>query len=301
MIETVPGAGAQDVTSAHGRRRSSLRRLLGYPTAVFGLTVVLAFVLIAAFAPLIAPFDPNQGSLLRRLRPPVPLERSLPAHLLGTDQLGRDVMSQMAFGARVSLTVGIGVVALSGLVGGLLGLVAGYFRGRTDTALSRLADWTLAFPYLILAILLMGVLGPGILNLVIVLSIAGWPHFFRLLRAEVLVEREKAYVEAAHALGAARWTVMFKHIARNVAHTFFVLATVRLGLAVLSEAGLSYLGFGVPPNVPAWGSMIAGGQNYVETAWWLSAAPGLAILLLVLSVNLLGEGLRDAFDPRMRL
>jgi peptide/nickel transport system permease protein len=146
----------------------------------------------------------------------------------------------------------------------------------------------------------MGVLGPGIVNLVVVLSITGWPHFFRLMRGEVLVEREKAYVEAAQALGAHRLTIMLRHIARNVAHTFFVVATVRLGLAVLSEAGLSYLGFGVPPGIPAWGSMIAAGQDYVETAWWLSAAPGLAILLLVLCVNLLGEGLRDAFDPRMR-
>lgn len=281
-------------------RRSSLRRLLGYPTSVFGLLVLLSFVVLAVFAPLIAPFDPNDGNLLRRLRPPMWLERGLSAHPIGTDQLGRDLLSQMIYGARVSLSVGVGVVLLSGLIGGGLGLVAGYLRGRVDTVLSRLADWTLAFPFLILAILLMGVLGPGIANLVLVLSVTGWPHFFRLMRGEVLVEREKAYVEAARALGAHRVSIMLRHVARNVFHTFLVVATVRLGLAVLSEAGLSYLGFGVPPGVPAWGSMVSIGQDYVETAWWLSAAPGLAILLLVLCVNLVGEGLRDAFDPRMR-
>jgi len=301
-VGTVAGPTAPD-PAPHGRaarRRTNLQRFFATPSAVFGAAVVAFFLLMAVFAPLLAPHDPTQGSLLRRLRPPFWIDRALPGYPLGTDQLGRDLLSQIIFGARVSLAVGIGVVLASGLVGGLAGLLAGYLRGRVDTVLSRIADWTLAFPYLILAILLMGMLGPGITNLVLVLSITGWPHFFRLMRGEVLVEREKAYVEAARALGVRAWTVMLRHIARNVAHTFLVVATVRLGLAVLSEAGLSYLGFGVPPGVSAWGSLVASGQDYVETAWWLAAAPGIAILLLVLCVNLLGEGLRDAFDPRMR-
>ena len=301
-IGTVSGPNAPDPApqGRTRRRKSNLQRFLATPSAVFGAVVVGFFLFLALFAPLLAPHDPIQGSLLRRLRPPFWMDRALAGHPLGTDQLGRDLLSQVIFGARVSLAVGIGVVLASGAVGSLAGLLAGYLRGRVDTVLSRLADWTLAFPYLILAILLMGVLGPGITNLILVLSITGWPHFFRLMRGEVLVEREKAYVEAARALGLRAWTVMLRHIARNVAHTFLVVATVRLGLAVLAEAGLSYLGFGVPPGVSAWGSLISSGQNYVETAWWLSAIPGIAILLLVLCVNLLGEGLRDALDPRMR-
>jgi len=265
-----------------------------------GLAIVCTYVLLAIFAPVIAPHDPTEGNLLRRLQPPMWFDGGARTHVLGTDQLGRDVLSQVIFGARASLAVGFGVVALSGLIGGALGLLAGYFQGRLDDVLARLADWTMAFPFLILAILLMGMLGPGITNLTLVLALAGWPQFFRLVRSEVMVERHKAYVEAAIALGRRPIAIMLLEVARNVAHTFFVLATIRLGIAILSEASLSFLGFGVPPRIPAWGSMISIGQNYVDTAWWLSAVPGLAILTLVLSVNLFGEGLRDALDPRLQ-
>lgn len=265
-----------------------------------GLFVVVCYFLVAVFAPALAPHDPTKGNLRARLKPPAWIEGGSTANMLGTDQLGRDVLSQLIHGTRASIRVGVGVVLLSGLVGGLLGLIAGYLGGRFDSVLCRAADWTLAFPFLILAIMLMGMLGPGITNLTLVLGLAGWPHFFRLLRSEAIVERQKAYVEAAVALGRHRPAIIVKEIARNVMHTFLVLATIRLGIAILSEASLSYLGFGVPPKVPAWGSMIALGQHYVDSAWWLSAAPGLAILVLVLSVNLLGEGLRDALDPRLR-
>ncbi len=282
------------------RRRGAFRRLLSYPAAAFGLIVITAFFVMAALAPVLAPHDPTRGDLLQRLQPPAWAPRGEVSYFLGTDQLGRDVLSQAIHGARVSLTVGLGVVAASGLIGGLLGLIAGFYRGTLDDVLARLADWTLAFPFIILAILLMGVLGPGIVNLIVVLSIAGWPHFFRLIRGEVLVEREKAYVEAAFALGKSPFVIMIGEIVRNIMHTFLVVATIRLGIAILSEASLSYLGFGVPPDMPAWGTMVAYGQRYVEIAWWLSAVPGLAILSLVLSVNLVGEGLRDALDPRLR-
>lgn len=281
-------------------RDRTLRKLLRNRWATFGLVVVILYLAVALLAPLIAPHDPTQGNLRTRLLPPAWLEGGSPQHLLGSDQLGRDVFSQVLYGARASLRVGVGVVLISGLIGGLLGLFAGYLGGRTDDVLSRAADWTLAFPFLILAIMLMGLLGPGITNLTLVLSLAGWPHFFRLMRSEVMVERNKAYVEAARALGRRSLTIMLLEIARNVMHTFMVLATIRLGIAILSEASLSYLGFGVPPQVPAWGSMIALGQHYVDSAWWLSAVPGVAILVLVLSVNLLGEGLRDVLDPRLR-
>jgi len=281
-------------------RERTFRKLLRNRWATFGLVVVAIYLLVALLAPFIAPHDPTQGNLRARLRPPVWLESGTTQNLLGSDQLGRDVLSQVIHGARASMRVGVGVVLLSGLFGGMLGLLGGYLGGRTDDILSRAADWTLAFPFLILAIMLMGLLGPGITNLTLVLALAGWPHFFRLVRSEVMVERNKAYVEAAQALGRNALPIMVSEIARNVMHTFMVLATIRLGIAILSEASLSYLGFGVPPQVPAWGSMIAIGQHYVDSAWWLSAVPGAAILVLVLSVNLLGEGLRDVLDPRLR-
>ena len=275
-------------------------RLFRYPWAVGGLVLLTGYACLALFAPLLAPHDPTQGSLLFRLRPPAWLDGGSATHFLGTDQLGRDVLSRVIFGARASLIVGFGVVGLSGAIGGILGLLSGYYGGALDDVLARLADWTLSFPFLILAILLMGMLGPGIWNLTLVLALAGWPHFFRLTRGEVMVERQKAYVEAAVALGHRSLSVVFGSVARNVAHTFLVLATIRLGIAILSEASLSYLGFGIPPRDPAWGSMISVGQTYISTAWWLSAVPGMAILSLVLAVNLLGEGLRDAADPRLR-
>lgn len=280
-------------------KSQTFRRLLRNPWATFGLIVIVGYLLIAVFAPFIAPHDPTKGNLRARLKPPAWIEGGSITNPLGTDQLGRDVMSQVIFGARASMRVGVGVVILSGLVGGILGLVAGYLGGRLDSVLCRAADWTLAFPFLILAIMLMGMLGPGITNLTLVLGLAGWPHFFRLVRGEVIVERRKAYVEAAVALGRRAPMVMAHEVARNVMHTFLVLATIRLGIAILSEASLSYLGFGVPPKIPAWGSMVALGQHYVDSAWWLSAVPGVVILLLVLCVNLLGEGLRDALDPRL--
>lgn len=283
-------------TAKHHARRGLWRN----PWAMSGLAVLALYVVVALLAPWIATHDPAQGSILVRLRPPAWMEGGSSRHLLGTDQLGRDVWSRMLYGARASLAVGFGVVAISGLIGGALGLVAGYFGGLVDDVLARLADWALAFPYLILAILLMGMIGPGVFNLTLVLALAGWPPFFRLMRGEAMVERQKQYVEAAVAVGRRSFGIIVHGVARNVAHTFFVMATLRLGTAILSEASLSFLGFGIPPRIAAWGSMIATGQPYVDTAWWLSAAPGLAILSLVLSVNLFGEGLRDAVDPRLR-
>jgi ABC-type dipeptide/oligopeptide/nickel transport system permease subunit len=275
-------------------------RILRYPWSVAGLGVLVLVVAIGLLAPLLAPHDPIQGNLRARLLPPFWVEGGTLEHPLGTDQLGRDVLSRLMYGARASITVGLGVVVLSGIFGGVLGLIAGYFGGAVDDVLARLADWTLAFPFLVLAILLMGLLGPGLMNLTLVLALAGWPQFFRLMRGEALVERQKAYVEASVAIGRSAAGVIVFSILRNVFHIFFVLATIRLGIAILSEASLSFLGFGVPSHIPAWGSMISAGQAYVSTAWWLSTVPGVAILMLVLSVNLFGEGLRDATDPRLR-
>lgn len=280
-------------------KRSALRRLSRNPWAIAGILVIVGYMLVAIFAPWIAPHDPGRTNLRTRLLPPAWIEGGVREHPLGTDQLGRDTLSQVIYGTRASIRVGVGVVLISGLLGGCLGLLAGYVGGRTDDVLCRFADWTLAFPFLILAIMLMSTLGPGITNLTLVLALAGWPHFFRLVRSETIVETNKAYIEAARAIGHRTVSILFSQIESNVRHTVLVLATIRFGSAILSEASLSYLGFGVPPRIPAWGTLISSGQQYVDSAWWLAAMPGIAILVLVLSVNLFGEGLRDALDPRL--
>lgn len=278
----------------------ALRRLRRHPSALAGGCVILAYVLVAAAAPLLVPADPARGDILVRLKPPVWYPGAEPGHWLGTDEVGRDVLSRLVYGARVSLMVGLVTVSVTSLVGLFLGLVAGFHRGRFDDALSRFADWLQAFPLLVFAILLMGVLGPGTRNLILVLSLKGWVSTFRVIRSQVLAERERTYVEAARAIGKRSLAIMLGEIAPNVIHTLLVLATIHVGTVILSEASLSYLGFGVSPRVPAWGSMVASGRTYLSVAWWLPVLPGMAILMLVLSLNLLGEGLRDVLDPRLR-
>jgi peptide/nickel transport system permease protein len=281
--------------------RSAPARLLRIPSAVLGGVVLALYLATALCAPLLAPLDPTEGDIMVRLRPPAWDLRGGPAHPLGTDELGRDTLSRLVYGARVTLTVALGSTVLAAVLGSLVGLSAGFFRGRFDDLLSRLADWLLSFPTIVFAILLMGMLGPGVGNLLLVLSLKGWIPFFRLVRSEALVEREKAYVEAARALGKRSREIMLGDIAPNLLHSVLVLATIRVGIVALAESSLSYLGFGVSPSVPAWGSMIAGGREYLAVAWWLPVLPGAAILCLVLAVNLLGEGLRDALDPRLSL
>lgn len=276
-----------------------LRRLAGYPSALVGGLVLVLCVALALLAPLLPLPDPAAGDVLARLAPPFWLPGSDPVHLLGTDELGRDTLARLAFGSRVTLAVALGSVLATATAGGLLGLVAGFYRGAFDDVLSRVADWLLSFPTIVFAILLLGMVGPGVGNLILVLSAKGWIPFFRLTRSEVLVEREKAYVEAARAIGKGSLAIATQDIARNVVHSVLVLATLRLGIVALLEASLSFLGFGVSPSVPAWGSMIASGRDYLSVAWWLPTLPGAAILVLVLSVNLFGEGLRDAMDPRL--
>lgn len=276
-------------------------RLLSIRSAVLGGGVLLFYLVVAIAAPVLAPADPNEGDVLFRLKPPAWDQRGSAEHPLGTDELGRDTLSRLVYGARVTLTVALGSTLISASTGSLLGLIAGFQRGRLDNLLSRLADWLLSFPTIVFAILLMGMLGPGVGNLMVVLSLKGWIPFFRLIRGEALVEREKAYVEAARALGKGSREIVLGEIAPNVMHSVFVLASIRVGIVAIAESSLSYLGFGVGPSVPAWGSMIASGRDLLAVAWWLPTLPGLAILALVLAVNLLGEGLRDALDPRMLL
>ncbi|RXG65308.1 ABC transporter permease [Candidatus Atribacteria bacterium 1244-E10-H5-B2] len=283
------------------RVKQFVKELIRCRTAFLGAIIVLSFILVAIFAPFIAPHDPLKAGIVNRLRPPFWMERGSITNLLGADEIGRDILSRIIYGARVSILVGLVTVAISGFLGTLLGSFAGYFRGRFDAILSRFADLLLSFPYLIFAIFLMSIIGPGFFNLIVILCFKSWVNFFRLSRGEMISEKTKEYVEAAQALGESDVKIIFKEILPNIIHSLLVLATLRVGFFIILEASLSFLGLGIQPPTPAWGSMINSGRAYMLSAWWVSTIPGIALLILVLSINLLGEGLRDILDPRLKL
>jgi peptide/nickel transport system permease protein len=278
---------------------ASLARLWRSGTGVTGLVVLGAMLFVAFGWPVIMPSDPNTIDLLRRLGPPAWLAGGDPAHVLGTDQIGRDVLSRIVFGARVSLGIGVLAVGFSTLVGVALGLAAGYAGGWLDDAVMRAADAQLAFPFILLAIAIIGVLGPTLPNIVAVLALSGWVQFARITRSEVLSLRQRAFVEAARAAGARDLAIVGWHLLPNLLPSTIVLATLELGRVIILESGLSFLGLGVPPPTVTWGGMLADGRNYVREAWWLSVFPGAALMLLVLAINLAGDALRDALDPSL--
>ncbi len=280
--------------------RANLRDFAANRTALVSAVVVLVVALMAIFAPWIAPHDPYQSNLLRRLQPPGWLPEGDWAYPLGCDALGRDILSRMIFGARVSMFIGLVVILVAVTIGTTLGLLAGYLRGVTDIVVSRVVDVLLAFPYLIFAIGLMAVMGPGLANIIIALVVKEWVLSCRVVRAETLAAREMDYVEAARALGAGRRHIMAREILPNILSPVIVVATFRMATVIIIEASLSFLGLGVQPPVPSWGSMVADGRAFLLDAWWVSTLPGVMILVLVLSINLASQGLRDAFDPRLR-
>jgi ABC-type dipeptide/oligopeptide/nickel transport system permease subunit len=271
------------------------------PLALLGGIVVVAYLLAAIFAEQISPHDPTRGNLRVRLLPPAWEENGDPSYLLGTDDQGRDLLSRIIFGSRVSLLVGLLSVGISVAVGTGLGALAGYYRGSVDQAVSRFADLLLAFPFLIFAIGMMAFLGPGFWNLILALTFKGWVEFFRLVRGEMLAEKPKEYVEAAKVVGQSHLAIIGSEILPNIIQSVFVLGTLRMGFMIIMEASLSFLGLGIQPPTPAWGSMVASGRDYLLTAWWVSTLPGIAILILVLSINVFGEGLRDILDPRLKV
>jgi len=278
-----------------------LGELLRHPTAVLGAVVIIAYVLAAIFAPHLTAQNPTKGDLNVRLLPPAWQQGGDPTFLLGTDVQGRDLLARIVYGARISLWVGALTVGISVLIGVALGCVAGYFRGWTDQAVSRFADLLLAFPFLIFAIGVMAFLGPGFVNLIAALTFKGWVEFFRLVRGEMLSEKTKEYVEAAKVMGLSSLAIIVREIIPNIFHSVLVLGTLRMGFMIIMEASLSFLGLGIQPPTPAWGSMVADGRDYLMTSWWVSTLPGIAILVLVLAINLFGEGLRDILDPRLRV
>ncbi|MBW2304947.1 MAG: ABC transporter permease [Deltaproteobacteria bacterium] len=265
------------------------------PAALISGLVVILYVVMAIFAPWVAPFQPNESDLTQRLLPPDS------RHWFGTDALGRDILSRTIYGARVSILVGLLSVGLCVLFGVSLGLVAGYYRGWLDTVLSRFSELLMAFPYLISAIGMMAFLGPGFWNLVWALALRGWVEFFRMARGETFSQATREYVEAARSLGQPGLRIMLSEILPNITASVIVLATLRVGFLIVLEASLSFLGVGVPPTIPAWGSMISEGRNVLFIAWWVSTIPGLVLVALVLAINLLGEGLREVLDPRLKL
>jgi len=263
--------------------------------AVAGALVVLAAIVLAAAAPALAPGDPLKNALLERLTPPTWGGE----HPLGTDTLGRDVASRLLHGARVSLVVGFSAVLLAGVVGVVLGLVSGWYRGWLDDAVMRIGDVQLAFPVLVLAVGVLAVLGASLLNLILVLGVTGWITYARIVRGEVLTLRERDFVAAARALGASDAWIVARHLLPNVLPPLTVVATFSVARTIIAEASLSFLGLGIPAPEPSWGAMLDEGRNYITTGWWLALFPGLAILLLVLGINLVGDWLRDVLDPRL--
>jgi peptide/nickel transport system permease protein len=308
MTGAMPGVGpspepAARLSGVPGRLpwyRQRLWRTLRRGSGLFNVGFLLVMILAALTAPWITDRDPTFGEPAKRLRPPAWYEVGTPAHLLGTDQLGRDVYTRLVYGSRISLVVGLGTVLISALLGSAVGLAAGYFEGRLGTGLMRLADVQLAFPFLLLALAVVAAVGAGLLNVILILGIAGWAAFARVVRAQVLSIKQREYVEAVRALGAGQPTIVVRHVVPNVLTPVIVLATATVANNIVVEASLTFLGLGVQPTIPSWGSMLADARDYLAVAWWMGIFPGVALMLTVLAINLLGDWLRDYLDPTLR-
>ena len=272
--------------------------LRGFP--VIPGTIILLFVLISIFGQRLAPYPATKIDLGSKLIPPFFQDRGSMDHPLGTDMLGRDMLSRILVGARPSLIVAMVVIMLGGLGGTALGIISGYYGGKVDAVLMRLADSTMAFPIILAAMLLSIVLGPSMKNVVIAISVIIWSRYARVIRGEVLSVREREFVALARVAGASGSRIMLRHIFPNVAHTMLVMLTLQVGFIIIVEASLSFLGAGIPPPTPVWGGLIARGREYVTNAWWISFFPGVVLGLVVLSFNMLGDWLREILDPKMR-
>ncbi len=281
-----------------GGKPSAWREVWRLP--LLPIIVIVLFVIVSLFGDWLTPVPPNEQNLRLRFLPPAWLEGGNPRFLLGTDNLGRDILSRIIIGARASFIVAIAALAFGSLLGSMIGLASGYYGGRIDTLVMRTADGMMAFPLVLAALLLVAVIGPGIHTVVIAASLILWARFARLIRSEVLSVRERDFVKLARIAGASPIRIMLVHILPNVLNSVVVLLTLQLGFVIIVEATLSFLGAGVPPPTPTWGQMVAGGRTYIETAWWISLFPGLAIAAVVLSFNLLGDWLRDYLDPKLR-
>ena len=283
-------------SSGAATRAMGPSRLRRHGLGLFGLGLVVIAVTAAVAAPWLAPVDPLRTDFAQGLRPP-----GTPGHPLGTDQLGRDLLSRVLYGARIALFIGLCTVALTALVGSLLGLVAGFVEGLPGAILMRLADVQLSFPFVLLALTINAIVGLGLRNIIISLAAAGWVVYARVVRGQVLSVKQRDYVQAAAALGTGRARVIFRHVLPNVAPSIVVVASLQFSQFVVAEAAISFLGFGVQPPTPAWGSMLSEGRDFLYVAWWLAAWPGAALALTALGVNLVGDWIRDVLDPKLRI
>jgi ABC-type dipeptide/oligopeptide/nickel transport system permease subunit len=294
-VDTGPRPLAADAPpAATGRRRGRLG-----VAAAAGLAILATAMLTGLAAPLIAPHGYDDQDLARGLQPPLWAGGTWD-NVLGSDQLGRDILSRLIYGCRTSMLLAVAGVALAAVLGVLVGLVSGYFSARLDAVIMRVADVQLSFPYLLLAIAFMALLGTRLSNLILVLVLRSWVVYARLVRVSVLSLKEREFVTSARAIGAGDWRIVFRHLAPNVAAPAIVVSTLQLAELIIVESSLSFLGLGVQPPIPSWGTMVSQGREYISTAWWLVTLPGLAIVLTVLGTNLFGDALRDLLDPRLK-
>ncbi|MCA9858812.1 MAG: ABC transporter permease [Thermomicrobiales bacterium] len=294
QIDYIPLTESDPGTRSRGKRRKRQIRLV-----LWGVPIIV-FILIAIFGPMIVPYDSVTVRTGDRLKSPGTVLRDGSTAWLGTDQVGRDMLAQVLQGARISLLVGAATVVLAGLIGMFVGVIAGYRGGFLDSLLMRLADIQLAFPSIIFAIMIAAVIGPSVVNVIITLAITRWVVFARISRAAVLSVKEQEFVTAARAIGADAPRQLTRHIVPSIIAPLIVIATVEIGLVIIAEASLSFLGLGTPPSQPSWGQTIAQGRDYLNNAWWISTIPGIALCLVVISVGVFGDRLRDYLDPRMQ-
>jgi len=294
--------GAPDATGAPATTaRQSWPRLWRLKWGLVAAVLMLLIVGVSAAAPWIAPYSPVEVDIRHRLAPPAWMDRGTPDHVLGTDQIGRDLLSRMIYGGRVSLLIGVSAVLVSSTIGVLLGLGAGYFGPRVDWTIMTLVNVMLTFPFVLLALAVIAVLGPSLVNMVIVLGVADWPLYARVIRAETMTLRERDFMTAARALGMSHLRIVFRQLLPNLVSVIVVIATLQVARVIILESFLSFLGLGVQPPTPAWGNMLGDGRVYMLNSWWIAAFPGLAIFITTLTINLMGNALRDWLDPHMKL
>ena len=278
---------------------SSIRRYMGSWVAWVAIGILLFFILGAIFAPFIVSYGQNQQDIINRLKPPAWVEGGSRAHLLGTDELGRDMLTRILYGSRSTILVGVLTALVSGGIGITLGLLSGYFR-KLDMVIMRIADIQLAFPSMLLALAIIAVMGGGFFELIFVLGITGWVQFARVVRSEVLSIRTSEYIMAAQTVGVGPFRILVKHILPNIVAPAVTISTAQIAAAILAESSLSFMGLGIPPTIPTWGNILHAGQLYMSSAWWISLFPGLCITLIVLAISLMGDVLRDFMDPKTR-
>jgi len=283
------------------RMRQWFRLLFKSKTGTIGLIIVLIVIGIAPFASLLAPYDPSQTHPAEMLQPPVWMEGGSMDFILGTDQLGRDMLSRIIYGTQISLLVGIFSVIIAGILGGLLGLISGYYGGKVDTVIMRFVDAFIAIPGLLITLVILTVVGPSLWTLIVVLGITNWVNYARIVRGEVLSIKERDFVKAAQSIGVKDYKIIIKHLIPNVTSSFIVTATLSVANTIIAEAALSFLGMGIQPPAVSWGLMLNSGKDYLAVSWWVATFPGIAITITSLGIIFLGDWLRDVLDPRMHM